>query len=62
MNFDEVFKHVVNTCKIKERASDRDVETVVNHFLPSKQVEKCFTACWLESFHVVRCGGSRQNK
>lgn len=52
-NFEEVFKHVIDTCKIKERASDNDVENIVSNFLPSTMTEKCFVACWLESFHVV---------
>lgn len=53
INFEEVFEHVVNTCKIKERASDDDVETVINGNLPTTMVQKCFVACWLESFQVV---------
>lgn len=43
----------MTACKIKERASDRDVENIVERFLPITAVEKCFVACWLESFSVV---------
>lgn len=53
MNFEEVFPNALNICKIKERASDLDVENVVNNFLPKTMTEKCFVACWLETFHVV---------
>lgn len=53
VNFEEIFPHAIDTCKIKERASDLDVENVVNNFLPTTMTEKCFVACWLETFHVV---------
>lgn len=53
INFEQTFTHAISTCKIKERASDSDVENVVNNFLPATMTEKCFVACWLESFHVV---------
>lgn len=43
----------MNACKIKERASDFDIENIESKFLPSTKTEKCFVACWLESFHVV---------
>lgn len=59
-NYEKVFAHVINTCKIKERASDNDVENVVSNFLPTTMTEKCFVACWLESFHVVCYDGNIQ--
>lgn len=52
-NFEAIFKNVMNTCKIKEKVSDYDIEKIENQFLPTTKTEKCFVACWLESFHVV---------
>lgn len=52
-NFEATFKYAMNACKIKERASDSDIENIETKFLPSTKTEKCFVACWLESFNVV---------
>lgn len=53
VDFDVTFEHVMNTCKIKERIDQEDIETVFDNTLPTTQTEKCFVACWLEQFHVV---------
>lgn len=53
VDFEEIFPHAIDTCKIKERASDLDVENVVSNFLPTTMTEKCFVACWLETFGVI---------
>lgn len=53
VNFEEIYPHAIDTCKIKERASDLDVENVINNFLPKTTTEKCFVACWLETFGVI---------
>lgn len=53
INFDEVFKTVVNACKISERAIDQDIENLMKQSLPETRVEKCFVTCWLEHFKVV---------
>lgn len=53
VDFDVTFEHVLNTCKIKERIDQEDIETVFDNTLPTTQTEKCFVACWLEQFHVV---------
>lgn len=53
VNFEEIFPHAIDTCKIKERASDLEVENIVNNFLPTTMTEKCFVACWLETFGVL---------
>ncbi|XP_031635757.1 general odorant-binding protein 19d-like [Contarinia nasturtii] len=53
-NFEAIFKYAMNTCKIKERVTDYDIEQIENNFLPTTETEKCFVACWLESFHVIR--------
>lgn len=52
-NFENTFAYAINTCKIKERATDQDVEKLFQKFLPETKLEKCFTACWFERFQVV---------
>lgn len=52
--FDDTFAHAINTCKIKERATDQGVEDLFRKVLPETRMEKCFTACWFERFEVVR--------
>lgn len=54
LDFEKVFKYALGACKIKARVTDDDLENIANRFLPSTKAEKCFVACWLESFHVVR--------
>lgn len=55
-DFENIFSHVTETCKINERADQRDVENLFKNFLPKTKTEKCFVACWLEHFQVVnRC-------
>lgn len=51
--FDDTFSHAINTCKIKERATDQGVEDLFKKVLPETRMEKCFTACWFERFEVV---------
>lgn len=51
--FDDTFAHAINTCKIKERATDQGVEDLFRKVLPETGMEKCFTACWFERFEVV---------
>lgn len=53
VGFDVTFEHVLNTCKIKERIDQEEIEIVFESVLPTTQREKCFVACWLEQFQVV---------
>lgn len=53
VDFDVTFERVLNTCKIKERIDQNEIEAVFDNVLPTTQTERCFIACWLEQFHVV---------
>lgn len=54
---DAPIKHIIShlevACKINERASDDDVQYLLDKIIPETKVQKCFVACWLERLNIV---------
>lgn len=48
-----MFRNMSQECKDQEKASDDDVEEMVNQNYPSSKEGKCLVACMQETFGVV---------
>jgi metal-dependent amidase/aminoacylase/carboxypeptidase family protein len=49
----EMFRNMSQDCKEQEKASDADVETMVNENYPETTPGKCLVACMQETFGIV---------
>ena len=49
----EMFRNMSQKCKEQEKASDADVETMVNENYPESREGKCLVACMQEKFGIV---------
>lgn len=49
----DMFRNMSQECKEKEKATDVDVETMVNEKYPESQEGKCLMACMQEQFGIV---------
>jgi metal-dependent amidase/aminoacylase/carboxypeptidase family protein len=50
----DMFRDMSQDCKEKEKASDADVETMIQENYPETKEGKCLVACMQEQFGVVR--------
>ena len=50
----EMFRNMAQECKEQEKATDADVETMVNENYPESKEGKCLIACMQETFGIVR--------
>lgn len=46
-------KKVLNECKDQEKATDEDVQNVMNHKIPQGPNSKCLLACMHEQMGIV---------
>lgn len=49
----EMFRNMSQECKEQEKATDADVETMVNENYPETKEGKCLVACMQETFGIV---------
>lgn len=49
----EMFRNMSQECKEQEKATDADVETMVNENYPESKEGKCLVACMQETFGIV---------
>jgi metal-dependent amidase/aminoacylase/carboxypeptidase family protein len=49
----EMFRNMSQECKEQEKATDADVETMVNENYPDSKEGKCLVACMQETFGIV---------
>lgn len=49
-----MFRDMAQDCKGQEKASDADIETMVNENYPETAEGKCLIACMQEQFRIVR--------
>lgn len=52
----EMFRNMSQDCKEKEKASDADVETMIDEKYPESKEGKCLVACMQEQFGIVDNG------
>lgn len=52
----EMFKNMSQDCKEQEKASDADVDTMINEKYPESKEGKCLIACMQEQFQIVEKG------
>lgn len=50
----DMFRNMAQDCKEQEKASDDDIETMVNESYPETDEGKCLIACMQEQFGIVR--------
>lgn len=50
---EQIIVNLENTCKIKERAIDEDVQYLLEKIVPETKTQKCFAACWMEKLQIV---------
>lgn len=51
---EKIFPNLETACKINARASDEDVQYVLDNIVPETRVQKCFVACWMERLQIVQ--------
>lgn len=49
-----MFRDMAQDCKGQEKASDNDIEVMVNETYPETAEGKCLVACMQEQFGIVR--------
>lgn len=49
----EMFRNMSQECKEQEKATNDDVETMVNEKYPDSKEGKCLMACMQEQFSIV---------
>lgn len=49
-----LFRDMSQDCKESEKASDADVEMMINEKFPESKEGKCLVACMQEKFEIVR--------
>lgn len=49
----EMFRNMSQDCKEQEKASDKDVDTMVDEKYPETREGKCMVACMQEQFGIV---------
>lgn len=52
----DMFRSMSQECKDQEKATDADVETMVNENYPDSKEGKCLVACMQEQFGIVSIG------
>lgn len=50
----EMFRNLSKDCKEQEKATDDDIEIMVNGTYPTSTEGKCLVACMQEQFGIVR--------